>query len=210
MAFDRSQVEAVIQRALELDDVPTTGMDAAAVLRVGEELGVSSEAMIRALAEVTSDRPGPLSVGAQATIAVSAAAAEAALAAFLRLRGLASTGSAVWQQETGWWPDLYRFWAVTPVGVTVGVADDGAVVRLTARLDRVWRAHLAAALLAPILLVVSLLGAGPEPSVGGVVLLAVWVGLCGWTYLARRAAVARRLRGALDTVADPAYRRHPW
>ena len=111
MAFDRSQVEAVIQRALELDDVPTTGMDAAAVLRVGEELGVSSEAMIRALAEVTSDRPGPLSVSAQATIAVSAAGAETVLDAFLRLRGLASTGSAVGQQETGWWPDLYRFWA---------------------------------------------------------------------------------------------------
>jgi hypothetical protein len=210
MAFDRGQVEAVIQRALELDDVPTAGMDAAAVLRVGEELGVSSEAMIRALAEVTSDRSGPLSVSAQATIAVAAAEAETALAAFFRLRGLASTGSAVWQQETGWWPDLYRFWAVVPVGVTVGVADDGAVVRLTARLDRVWRAHLAAALLAPVLLMVSLLGAGPELSVGGVVLLAAWAGLCAWTYLARRAAVERRLRAALDIVADPAYRSHPW
>jgi hypothetical protein len=210
MALDRSQVEAVIQRALELDEAPSTGMDAGAVRRIGDELGVSPKAMSQALAEIGAGRPGPLSVSAQATIPVPPAGLDSALASFLRLRGLAPTGSGVWQQETGWWPDLYRFWAVAPVGVVVGEADDGSVVRMTARLDRLWRAHLGAALLGPLLLVMAVLGAGPPPSLGGVGLLVVWVGLCGWTYLARRAAVERRLRGALATVADPAYRMHPW
>ncbi|MBT8165854.1 MAG: hypothetical protein KJP22_05765 [Acidimicrobiia bacterium] len=210
MAFDRVQVEAVIERALELDDAPSAGMDAGAVRRIGDELGVSPGAMSQALAEIGAGRPGPLSVSAQATIPVPPAVLESALSSFLRLRGLAPTGSAVWQQASGWWPDLYRFSAVSPVAVTVGEADDATALRLTARLDRVWRVHLLAALLAPLALVLAVLGVGPGLSLGSVILLAAWVGLCGWTYLVRRTAVERRLRGALDTVANPAYRLHPW
>jgi hypothetical protein len=210
MAFDRSQVEAVLQRALELDEAPSSHLEAEAVRRIGEELGVSSAAMSQALAEITSGRPGPLSVSAQATIPVSASALGVALTSFLHLRGLAPASSSVWQQDSGWWPDLYRFRAVSPVGVTVGEADDATAIRLTARLDRVWRAHLGAALLAPLMVMMSLLGIGPGPSVGGFILLAGWVVLCGWTYLARREAIGRRLAGALDAVASPAYRLHPW
>jgi hypothetical protein len=92
----------------------------------------------------------------------------------------------------------------------VGEADDATAIRLTARLDRVWRAHLGAALLAPLMVVMTLLGFGPGPSLGGFILLAGWVVLCGWTYLARREAIGRRLAGALDAVASPAYRLHPW
>ena len=48
--------------ALELDDAPSAGMDAGAVRRIGDELGVSPKAMAQALAEIGAGRPGPLSV----------------------------------------------------------------------------------------------------------------------------------------------------
>ncbi|NNC93429.1 MAG: hypothetical protein HKN80_13150, partial [Acidimicrobiia bacterium] len=133
-----------------------------------------------------------------------------ALDSFFRLRGLTPAGSAVWEQGSGWWPDLYRFTARTPVGVSVGASDYGTTVRLTARLDRVWRAHLVSGLLAPLALVLTVLGAGPSAWFGLMLGALAWMAVVAWTYQLRREAVQRRLAAALADVSRPAYRLQPW
>lgn len=212
MVLDRRQVEAILERALELDSAGLEAtFDIDTVQRLADELGVSSAALTTAIGEVGIETTGPLAVVAQSTIAAPVADVDAALAAFLRLRGLHTEGSSVWRQDSGWWPDLYRFTAVTPVATSLAAADDGTVVRMTARLDRVWRGHALAALLALLLLGLSVLtGSGPSDILGTVVLGAIWLALVAWTYYARREAIQRRLAGAITDVSGAAYRRNPW
>ena len=210
MAFDRRQAEEVFERALEIDGAPIPTFDRAALQRLADELGVSESAMSQAIAEATGGRPGMLNAIAEATIPVSVSEIHDALDSFFRLRGLNPSGSAVWEQGSGWWPDLYRFTVRTPVGVSVGAADHGTSVRLTARLDRVWRTHLVAALLAPLALILAAVGAGPADSAGLVLGALVWMAGAAWTYQLRREAVQRRLAAALADVARPAYRLQPW
>ncbi|MCP4249494.1 MAG: hypothetical protein GY778_20830 [bacterium] len=171
---------------------------------------MSESAISQAIDEAVTGRPGPFNAVAQATVPAPAPEVQQALRSFLRLRGLSPTGSTVWQQESGWWPDLYRFTAITAVALSVNEAAGGTTVRLTARLDRVWRGHLGAALLAPLLLAVTLFGVGPSISMGSVLGAFAWVGAAAWTYRLRLEAVRRRLAGALVDVARPAYRLQPW
>ncbi len=210
MAFDRSQAEAVFERALELDAPAASTFDRAALQRLADELGVSESAMSRAIDEALAGRPGPLNAVAEAEIAASAPEIHEALGSYFRLRGLRPNGPTVWQQESGWWPDLYRFTATTAVAVSIREGDDRTTVRLTARLDRLWRVHLAAALMGPLLLLGGFIGVGPSVTVGSLVAVLLWVGAAAWTYQQRRQAVGRRLGGALTDVARPAYRLQPW
>ena len=166
--------------------------------------------MSQAIAEATAGRPGPRNAVAEVTISAAPSEVHDALDSLLRLRGLNPSGSAVWQQDSGWWPDLYRFTAITPVAVSVASSDHGTRARLTARLERIWRAHLIAALLAPLALILAVLGAGPSASVELVLGALAWMSIAGWTYQLRREAVQRRLAGALDDVSRPAYRLQPW
>lgn len=210
MVFDRSQAEEVFERALELDGDAAPTFDSSALHRLADELGVSEAAMSQAIGEVIAGRPGLLNAVAAASLAVPVSEVGEALASFLRLRGLAPVGSTVWEQRSGWWPDLYRFTATTPVAVSVAETDGGSTVRLATRLDRVWRAHLVGALLAPVVLALALLGVGPSASAGTVVVALVWIGAAAWTYQLRREAVRRRLSRALEDVARPEYRLQPW
>lgn len=210
MVFDRRQAEEVFERALEIDGAPVPAFDAASLQRLAAEMGVSESAMSQAIAEATIGPPGPLNALAEATIPAPPAEVRNALDSFFRLRGLTPAGSAVWEQGSGWWPDLYRLTARTPVGVSVGASDCGTTVRLTARLDRVWRAHLVAALLAPLALVLTVLGTGPSAWFGLMLGALAWMAVVAWAYQLRREAVQRRLAAALADVSRPAYRLQPW
>jgi hypothetical protein len=151
-----------------------------------------------------------LNAVAQATIAASPEVVTDSLGSYLRLRGLTTDGSKVWRQEGGWWPDLYRFTASTPVGLAVAESDDGTLVRLTARLDRIWRTHLIAGIIAPVLAALAFFTAvipSPVTSLAGAVLGA---GASVWWYQLRRRAIERRLARALTEIASPAYRLAPW
>ncbi len=212
--MDRDQVEVALTRAVEIDAAvepaePT--FDLPTVQRLADELGVSSEAIARAIGETTVPEAGPINAVAHATIPAPAPEVDRALESLLRLRGLQPVGSGVWQQASGWWPDLFRFRAVTPVAVTVAPGYGGTVVSLTARLDRVWRVHLAAAVLVPLVTALALLGAvGVGDLAGGLVAALAWVGSCAWGYQYRRESIRRRLAAALGDIAEPAYRRQPW
>jgi hypothetical protein len=209
MVFDKRQAEAVIERALEIDLGEAPAFDAAALQRLADELGVTPAAMSQAIEEAKSGRPGFLNAMAELAIDVPVADVERAMESMLRLRGLHPVGSRVWQQDSGWWPDLYRFRAAAPVAVSVEPADGGCAVRLTARLDRIWRAHLTGALLGPLLFLLALAGGtGSLPTV--LVSAAGWSWFSLWSYLPRRRAVERRLRSALTDLSRPAYRLHPW
>jgi len=212
MTLDRSQIEAVLERAFELDAATVDEtVDVETVRRLADELGVSESALMQAMSEVAGERAGSHGVVAQASIPAQAADLEGALGSFLRLRGLITEGHDVWRQESGWWPDLYRFRAVTPVAVSIAPGDGVTVVSLTARLDRVWRGHVMAAVLAPLLVGLLLLAApGLSSLVGGVVLGALWVGACGWAFHYRTESIRQRLASAIGEVSRPLYRLHPW
>ncbi len=211
MVLDRNQVEAAIERAMELDAAEVSTFDVAAVQRLADELGVSQAAISQAIGEAVGGSPGPLNAAAQELIPATPAEVEEALESYFRLRGLGTDGSTVWRQQSGWWPDLYRFTATTPVAAAVAEAGEGTMVRLTARLDRVWRAHVVAVLLGPLLLAIAILtGAGPAALVSAVLLSLGWALLSAWTYQLRREAIRRRLARALHDVSQPAYRLAPW
>jgi hypothetical protein len=205
--MDRLQAEAALERAIELDassDEPAT-FDRERLEQLGQELGVSTVALNQALDEVLNAPAGPLTTGAVRTIDASRAELEPAIDAMLRLRGLTTEGGSVWSQASGWWPDLYRFLSVTTLAVSLMAAGEGTTVRLVARLDRVWRGHLVAAVLLPL----GLLAVNP-----GVLawfgVTAGWVVACGAGYSHRRESIRRRLEQALRELARPDYRRHPW
>lgn len=210
MTFDRRQAEEVFERALELDTAAVPDFDRSALQRLADEMGVSEAAMSQAIAEATGGRPGPRNAVAEATIQAAPSDVGAALDSFLRLRGLSPSGTTVWHQTSGWWPDLYRLTAITPVAVSISGTDAEATVRLTARLDRIWRGHLMAALLGPLVIILAVVRAGSSISVGLVVGAVVWMTAAAWTYQLRRDAVQRRLAGALGDVSNPAYRFQPW
>jgi hypothetical protein len=209
MVFDRRQAESVIERALELDRGETPAFDAAALQRLADELEVSPAAMSQAIEEAKSGRPGFLNAMAELAIDAPVSDVERAVESMLRLRGLHPVGSRVWRQDSGWWPDLYRFRAAAPVAVSVRPADGGTAVRLTARLDRIWRAQLTGAILGPLLFLLALAaGTGSLPTV--LVAAVGWSCFSLWAYLPRRRAVERRLRSALTDLSRPAYRLQPW
>jgi len=213
MAFDRSQAEAILERALALDaDEPAATIDVDALQRLGDELGISPASLAEAMEQVPGDRSsGPLNVSARATVRASRAETQAGFASFMRLRGLDTDGSNVWRQGSGWWPDLFRFRAVTPVSFSLSPTGDETRVHLTARLDGVWRAHLLAAILGALFAVVAWL-TGPDLTgmVAALTGAAAWIALCVWAYLYRREVVRRRLADALRDVSGPRYRRNPW
>jgi len=211
MVLDRNQVEAAIERALELDAAEVPAFDVAAVQRLADELGVSQAAISQAIGEAVGGSPGPLNATAQAPISAPPAEVEEVLHSYFRLRGLGTDGSTVWRQESGWWPDLYRFTATTPVAAAVAEAGEGTMVRLTARLDRVWRAHVVSALFGPLLLAIAVLtGAGPSALLSSLLLSFGWVAVSAWAYQLRRESIRRRLAQALHDVSQPAYRLAPW
>ena len=117
----------------------------------------------------------------------------------------------MWEQASGWWPDVYRYRAQTPVVVSVAPAGDATRVRLTARLDRLARVHVLLALLAP--LWVSFLagrGATIGELMGWAVPAALWIVGSALGFLYRREAIRRRLATALCAIAEPVYRAAPW
>jgi hypothetical protein len=206
--MDRLQAEAALSRALELEATAAADVfDRDALERLGLELGVSPESLDQALGDVLGAPAGPLNAAAARTIVAPVEEVEAAIESLLRLRGLTTDGGSVWRQGTGWWPDLFRFRAVTPVAVSVIEAGTGTTVRFMARLDHLWRAHLVAAILVP-LLAALLLGIGEL--VASLFLGLAWVAVCGLGYRYRRGAVRRRLEGALRELSRPDYRSQPW
>jgi hypothetical protein len=210
MAFDRSQVEETLKRAIARDTREATDLLEESALRaLGAEVGISPEAMALAIAEVRSPERGLLGAGASRSINASPDEVRKAAEAYLRMRGMVTDGQSVWRQASGWWPDLFRFTASTTVSATVFAATHGAAVRLTAALDRVWRAHIIAALLGPLFLVaVAVLGYGFDR--GAALLAVAWPLFSAWSYLFRRATVQRRLEGALRDIARPDYLLAPW
>lgn len=206
--MDRLQAEAAIGRALELEaaEADRELFDRAALERLGEELGVSIEALNRAIDEILTAPAGPLNAAAARTVDAPRSEVESALESMLRLRGLTTNGGDVWQQDTGWWPDLFRFRSVTTLAVTMVGAGVGTTVRFMARLDRIWRAHLAAAVVVPLLLA----AAAVTNPVSLVAMTLGWMALCGGGYLYRREAVRRRLEQGLSELSQPRYRRQPW
>lgn len=207
--MDRVQAEAALSRALELEARSESGdrFDRAVLDRLGLELGISPQALDEAVEEVLSAPAGPMNAAAGRAIPAPAAEISAALDTMLRLRGLTTDGAGVWRQESGWWPDVFRSWAVTPVAVSIVDSGRRTVVRFMARLDRIWRAHLLAAIIAPLVAAV-LLGVGELLAVLGFGLAWVAASVLGYQY--RREAIRQRLDRALGELARPDYRRQPW
>ena len=206
--MDRLQAEAAIARAMELDaSRDDDAFDRQMLERLGREFGVSMESLNRAVDEVMTVPEGPLNAAATRTIDASQAEVEPAIESMLRLRGLTTDGGSVWRQDGGWWPDLYRFRSVTTLAVTLLAAGAGTTVRFMARLDRIWRAHLAAAVVLPVVLGLVMAMADPP---AWLALSLAWIGLCALTYGYRRQAVRARLDQALAELAQPEYRRQPW
>lgn len=207
--MDRVQAESALNRALELESADPGGelLDRAALDRIGQELGIAPDTLDVAVTEVLSAPAGPLNAAAARTIDAPAPELDRAIATMLRLRGLTTDGNAVWRQESGWWPDLFRYRAVTPVAVSVVASGRSAVVRLMARLDHMWRSHLVAAVVVPIL-------AAFFVGIGEIAFIlafgAGWVALSLIGYQYRRDAVRQRLEQALRELARPDYRSQPW
>jgi len=210
MAFDRKQAEEVFERALAIDAALAPTFDRADLQRLADELGVSESAMSQAISEAIGGQPGPRNAVAQATIPAPVSEVRNAFDSFFSLRGLYSRGSGVWEQGSGWWPDLYRFRAITPVALTIVESGEGSAARLTARLDSIWRVHLIGALLAPLTLVLAVLGIGPPMSRELLFGCLAWMIVAVATLQLRQEAVRRRLAGALNDVSRPAYRLQPW
>lgn len=210
MVYDRMQAEAILARAQQLDRPSSEAVfDAAALHRLADELEVSPEALAQAIEESSS--AGTLVVQAGAVIQQPVEQVADSLNTYLRLRGLVSTGWSVWEQATGWWPDVFRYRVHTPVAVSVTPTGEATRVRLTARLDRVVRAHVLLALLAPAWLLLVGLGGGTGSDVVSWVVPAIaWVAAAVIGFFHRREAIRRRLESALAEIDRPAYQRVPW
>lgn len=213
MTLDRSQLEQALERAtrLEGEREQQAGFGLADVERVGDELGLSRETVRRAVADVSGEASGMLTVGVRRIVQSDADTVQEDLTTYLHLRGLEASGPGLWRQRGGWWPDLYRLSAVTPVAVTVSQAGEQSFVSLTAGIDRVFRAHIVAAfvgMLAAVLIFLSRPGPGQLLALTG--LLVIWLAADLWAFMRRRLAIQHRLAGALADVARPSYRHQPW
>lgn len=212
MILDRSELETVLKRAIDIDSAAgDDSFDLATVEHLADELGVTRSALIQAIDEVAQPNRPHATTSAQVVIEAPQDEVLAAVESLFRLRGLRRTGVANWEQDSGWWPDLYRFRATTPVSVWTGRRGGSTWVRLTARLDNAWRSHLLAGILGPVLLVLwALTGTRLSQVVAWLPMTAAWVFAVTWAYRLRRASVGRRLVAALRDVARPSYRLAPW
>ena len=213
MQLDREQVEQALERATRFDaerDDDST-FDLADVERLGDELGLFPEAVRNAVVEISGQASGMLTVGARGFVPDTVPAVQESLNSYLHLRGLVLSAPGMWRQQGGWWPDLYRFTAVSPVAVTVTHAGQRAFVSLTAGLDRLFRAHVVAAVLGVItavLIFFSRPGAGQLLTLTA--LLGGWLVADLWAFMRRRAAIEQRLIGAVEAISLPEYRSQPW
>lgn len=212
MALDRSKLELVLARAAELDagagDSPRTFSEED-VSRVAAELGISALAVTRALSEANAGQS--LNVEASAALRGDPAQVIAGVSTYLHMRGLGEVGAGVWEQRTGWWPDVYRFRVVTPVAVAATFSSDQTHITLTAGLDRIWRLHLISGLLG--LLALIALGLPPLSVTSfmvATVQAGVVVGVAWWSYRFRRRAILMRLQWALEEIGRPSYQLQPW
>jgi len=212
MARDRTKLEAVLARAAELDSLADDGqimLDDEEVSWVGAELGISRVSISRALSELNAGQS--LTVDATAVLPGTRARVMSDLATYLHIRGLRSIAAGVWEQRSGWWPDLYRFLALTPVAVAVSDSGNSTRITLIAGLDRIWRVHLligvlgfvaAAVVTVPTLELTNMLA--------GVLVATLFMVLSWWFYLRRRRMITWRLQWALEEIARPSYRMQPW
>jgi hypothetical protein len=212
MVLDRSELEAVLKRAIDIDlATGDESFDLATVEDLADELGVSRTALIQAIDEVVLLDASHVTTSAQVVVTAPPDEVLAAVESLFRLRGLRKTGVASWEQDSGWWPDLYRFRASTPVSVWTGGGGESTWVRLSARLDNAWRSHVLASLAAPLLLVLWTLTSGSfGEALAWLPIVAAWMLAVTWAYRLRRAAIGRRLVAALRDVARPSYRLAPW
>ncbi len=212
MALNLSKLESVLARAAELDagvGKSRPVVSAEEVSLVAAELGISPAATAQALSEAQAG-PAP-TVEASAMVPGEPARVAIDVATYLHMRGLTEVGSGVWEQRTGWWPDLYRYRVVTPVAVAAAVAADATRVTLIAGLDRIWRLHLLAGVigfLAVVGLTIPPLGL-TSLFAGGVQAILV-VTVAWWSYYHRRQAIRARLGSALEEIGRPSYRLQPW
>lgn len=211
MVYDRRQAESILARAQELD-APTSEalFDTAALQELADELDVSRQALTQAIDEMTTEEAGLLTAQAGAMVDQPVESVTESVGAYLRLRGLTSSGWSVWEQSTGWWPDVYRYRAHTPVAVSVSPAGEATRVRLTAHLDRIARAHVVVGLLAPLWLAMLVAGGGVSELAGWVLPAAAWVAGAIGGFFYRREAIRRRLARTLGEIARPVYRMVPW
>ena len=210
MALDRTKLEMVLERAEELDSAATRStFSDEEVARLGDELGISPAAVTRALAEASASQS--LTVGATALIHGEQPRVLDHVTTYLQMRGLEPIGAGVWEQRTGWWPDLYRFRALTPIAVSAVQSGEATRVTITAGLDRIWRLHLVAGALGllaatflaiPPLALTSLFAAGLQ---AGLVAGSSW-----WSYVQRSRAIRTRLQRGLEEIASPTYQLQPW
>ncbi|MDH3606101.1 MAG: hypothetical protein OER12_03810 [Acidimicrobiia bacterium] len=211
MVYDRRQAESILARAQELDAPSSEALfDTAALQQLADELDVSRQALTQAIDEMTTEDAGLLSAEAGALVDQPVETVTESVGAYLRLRGLTSTGWSVWEQSTGWWPDVYRYRAHTPVAVSVSSAGTATRVRLIAHLDRVARAHVVFGVLAPLWLAMLVAGGGVSGLGGWLVPAVAWVAGAIGGFFYRREAIRRRLANALVEVARPDYRMVPW
>ncbi len=210
--LDRSKLELVLARAAELDagagESPRKYTEHE-VSRVAAELGISAMAVTQALSEVHSGQS--LRVESSAVLRGDPSQVAADVSTYLHMRGLGEVGSGVWEQRTGWWPDVYRFRVVTPVAVATTATQGQTQVTLTAGLDRIWRLHLVAGLVGLLSLLAMAL---PPLSVTNFIVAAVQAGVLvavvWWSYRFRRRAIHARLGWALDEIGRPSYQLQPW
>jgi hypothetical protein len=212
MDLDRSELEAVLKRAIAIDQrTDYESFDLGAVEHISDELGVSRTALMQAIEEVVVVRAIRVKTSAQLVVPAPQEEVLAAIESFFRLRGLKKTGVSIWEQGAGWWPDLYRIRTRTPVSVWTGGREQSTSVRVTARLGNVWRSHVAAGVVVPVVLLLwGLAGGSLSQTVPWLPVVAVWVVAVAWAYRLRRQSIARRMTAALHDIARPSYRLAPW
>ena len=212
MARDRTKLEAALARAAELDSLAGDAQimfDDEEVSRVGAELGISPVSISRALSELNAGQS--LTVHATAVLPGARARVMSDLATYLHIRGLTSIGAGVWEQRSGWWPDLYRFLALTPVAVAADDSGNSTRITLTAGLDRIWRVHLLVGVLGFVAAaVVTIPTLELTTMLAGILVATLFMGLSWWLYLRRRRLIEWRLQWALEEIARPSYRVQPW
>ncbi|MBT8202143.1 MAG: hypothetical protein KJO87_02450 [Acidimicrobiia bacterium] len=210
MVFNRRQAHEALERAIELDTQPPDEViDDAALRRLGDELGLSRESVAAAIRETRSSSPGPFTAVAASEVSAGPDEARAATRAYLHMRGLTEERGAVWRQAAGWWPDLFRYRSIVMISATVFATTGGSIIRLTANLDRIWRAHLFAAIAGLVLLAAAWLGDAVDLA-SAALLGSVWAGTAGSTYRYRRASIQRRLEMAIRDIGRPDYLLAPW
>ena len=210
MVFDRRQAQEALERAIELDTQPRTEVvDEGTLRRLGDELGLSRESVAAAIRETRSSSTAPFTVVAASEISAQPDEARAATRAYLHMRGLTEERGAVWRQATGWWPDLFRYRTIVMISATVFATTGGSMIRLTANLDRIWRAHLFASLAGLLLLVTG--WAGDALDLAPAMLLgALWTAGVAGGFWYRRSAIQSRLASAIRDIGRPDYLLAPW